>query len=235
MDLTAQKREKLGRVTKTLRDEGLIPAELYGRGLANQHLSVSAKEFKKVFKEAGESTVIQLVVESKKHPVMIHDVARDPIDEEILNIDFYQVRMDEKLKLKVPLVFEGEAAAVKEKQGVLVKAVSEIEIEALPADLPHDLKVDLTLLKDIGNSISVKDLITPKGVEVKVDLATVVATVTARMTEEEEAKLAAEADVSAIKSEVEEKKEARDAEKAAAVPAEGETAAPAAAKPEAKK
>ena len=175
----------------------------------------TAKEFKKVFKSAGESTMINLMVAGKKHPVMIHEVITDPRTDEITGIDFYQVRLDEKLKLKVPLQFVGESAGVKEKQGTLIKALSEVEVEALPQDLPHFIEVNIAKLADIGSNIHVKELVVPKGVKVLVDPEFVVATITARMTEEQEAKLAEAADVSTIKSEVEEKKEERAKEKEA--------------------
>jgi len=220
MELVAIKREQFGRALKTLRAKGFIPAELYGHGVENLHLSVTVKDFKKVFKAAGESTMIDLMVEGKKRPVMIHEVNTNPVTDEVVGIDFYQVRLDEKLKIKVPLSFVGESAGVREKQGILVKAVSELEIEALPQAIPHSIEVDISKLTDIGSSVQVKDLSVAKDVRILIDPETVVATVTARMTEEEEAKLAAAADVTAIKSEVEEKKEERAAAKADA-PAEG--------------
>ena len=236
MELTATKREQFGKATKALRAQGFLPAELYGHGVANAHLSISAKDFKKVFKAAGESTMIELLVEGTKRPVMIHEVITDPVSDEITGIDFYQVRLDEKLKLKVPLVFMGEAPGVKEKQGILVKALSEIEVEALPQAIPHSITVNIFKLIDIGSSIHVKDLAIPKDVKVFADAEFVIATITARMTEEEEAKLAATADVSTIKTEGEEKKEAK-AVAAEAAPAEGAATPAGATKPatEAKK
>lgn len=225
LELVAQTREQFGRAVKELRSKGLIPAELYGHGTKNQHLAVTLKDFVKLFKQAGESTLVNVVVAGKKHPVLIHDVMRNPITDEIQNIDFYQVRLDEKIKLKVPLSFVGEAPGVKEKGGVLVKSLSEIEVEALPTDIPRELAVDLKTLADIGSSFSVSQLVVPAGVRVVADASFVVATITARMTEEQEAALAAKgADVSEIKTEGEEKKE----KAAADAPAEGEAAAPAA-------
>lgn len=211
IELKAENREQFGRAVKALREKGLIPAELYGHGLKNEHLVVSKKDFIKVFKKAGESTMIDLVVGGKKHPVMIHDVAVNPVSDEINAIDFYQVRLDEKIQIKVPVVFIGEAPAVKEKQGVLVKAMNEVKVEALPADIPHTIEVDLAFLTDIGVDLHISDLKLPKSVKVLEDATFVVATVTARMTEEEEAKLAAVADVAAIKTEGEEKKAEREA------------------------
>lgn len=184
MELNVQKREIFGKKVNSLRRENLIPAELYGHGLENIHLSVPAKEFSKLFKEAGESTIINLNLENKKLPVLIHEVSVDPLSDKIIHIDFYQVKMDEKIITSVPLKFIGEAPAVKEKEGILIKAVQEIEVEALPSDLPHNIEVDISQLSDIGMSIHVKDLKIDKKVKVLADLETVVATVTEPAKEE---------------------------------------------------
>lgn len=207
-----------------MRGLGFIPAELYGKGLENFHLSVPAKEFKKVFREAGENTVIKVTIDGKNHPAFIHDVSYDPLSGEIQSIDFHQVRMDEKLKVKVPVEFIGVSPAVKEKQGVLVKALQEIEIEALPSDVPRSFKADLQKLADIGQSIYVKDLEMPTTVKALVDMETVVATVTAQVTEEEElAMRQAAGGAEAVKVETEEKKAERETAKAQVV---GESASP---------
>lgn len=217
MELTVQKREKLGRGVKALRNQGLVPAELYGRGLENLHLSVPLKEFRKVFKTAGENTVVQVLLDGKKHPVLIQDVSYNPVTDEMESVDLYQVRMDEKLKVKVPVEFVGVAPAVKEKNGLLVKSLQELEVEALPADIPHHFEVDISKIADIGQSLYVKDLAVPAGVKVLVNPETVVVTVTAKVTEEEELKMqqTAAAGVEGVKVETEEKKAERDATKAA--------------------
>lgn len=208
MDLTVQTREKLGKAVKSLRREGFIPAELYGRGLKNFHLSIPAKDFLKVLKEAGTSTVVNVVLGGKKTPALIQDIGRNYLTGEVEHVDFYQVRMDEKIKAKVPLEFIGEAPAVKEKNGILNKAMSEIEVEALPADLPRRLELNLALLDDINKSIYVKDLKVPAGVKVLVDAGTVIATVTPPVAEE--VKVVEEVvDMSAVKVEGEEKKAER--------------------------
>lgn len=236
MELSVQKREKLGRGVSAMRGKGLIPAELYGKGLANLHLSVPLKEFRKVYKDAGENTVVNVMLDGEKHPVLIQDVSYNTVTDEMESVDLYQVRMDKKLKVSVPVEFVGVAPAVKEKNGLLVKALQEVEVEALPTDLPHHLTADISKLSDIGQSIYVKDLEVPPGVKVLVNPETVVATVTAKITEEEELAMqqAAGSGVETVKVETEEKKAERDAGKAVA----GETitgaeaAAPAKAKTE---
>jgi large subunit ribosomal protein L25 len=222
MDLAVQKREVFGRGVEALRAAGFIPAELYGHGTENLHLSISAKDFGKVFKEAGENTVVNVVVDGKKHPTLIYNVQYHPILDTVVHADFYEVRMDEKIKTHIPVEFVGESPAVKEKSGIVVKAVQEIEVEALPGDLPHVIQVDLGVLTDIGVSFHVKDLPAMKGVEILLDKEATIVTVTAQMTVEEEAALAGPVDVSEVKVESEEEKAAREALKA-----EGGEAAPA--------
>lgn len=214
MQLTAEKRTAFGRSVKKLRNDGFIPAELYGRGVKNEHLAVSAKEFGNVFRAAGESAMITILVGKEKHSALIHDVQFDAVSDEPLAIDFYQVRLDEKIRVKVSLVFSGVAPAVKDAGGVLVKALQEIEIEALPADIPRDLSVPLESLRAIGESIYVRDLTAPERVRLLLEPMTVVASAIAKVSEAEEAAMAATVDVGAIKAEAEDKK----AERAAAAP-----------------
>lgn len=235
MELAVQKRSILGRGVKALRKQGLVPAELYGKGVENFHLSVPAKEFKKVFKEAGENTVVNVMLDGKKHPVLINGVSFDPLSGNIQSVDLYQIRMDEKLKVNVPLEFVGVAPAVKGENGILVKALQEVAVEALPMDIPRDFKVDLSKLATIGQSVYVKDLSVPAGVKVLVVPETVVATVTAQVTEEEELAMREAAGVGAetVKVETEEKKAEREAAKAAAP--EAGTAATAKETPKAEK
>ena len=232
-----QTREKFGKSVKSLRKAGLIPAELYGKGVQNLHLAIPSKDFKKVFKQAGESSMVNVVLDSpageEKRPVMISGVSVDPVSDDVLSVDFYQVRLDEKIKIKVPLQFIGESAAIKDFKGILVKAMQELEVEALPSKIPHSLSVDISKITEIGQSFYVKDLSASSDIKFLIDPESVIATVTAQMTEEQEAKLAAEIKPEEVKSETEEKKEARTAEKTTEAPASAET--PAAGKPAAEK
>lgn len=135
---------------------------------------------------------------------MINDFQENPLTNKISHIDFYQVRMDEKITASIPLVFIGEAPAVKEQGGILVKSMHEIEVEALPADLPHHIEVDLGNLSDIGASVYVKDLKVNKGVKLLIEPETVVATVSEATKEEEIA--VGPTSVEEVKVEGEEKK-----------------------------
>ena len=211
MDLLVQTREKLGSATKVFRRDGFIPAELYGHGSENEHLMVSIKDFAKAFKEAGTSTILHLILGKEKKPALIYDVTYNPLTGDVRHVDFYAVKMDEIITARIPLEFINEAPAVKEKSAIINKSMSEIEVEALPHDLPHSFKVDLSLLDDLNKSIYVRDLTIPKGVKVLVEEDTAIATATPPLVEEkvEEAPI----DVSAVKVEGEEKKAERDAEK----------------------
>lgn len=214
MDLAVQERTLFGKKTNALRREGFVPAELYGHGSQNAHLSVAAKDFSKIYAAAGENTVITLVVGTKKVPAIIHHVSRHYLSGDPVSIDFYQVRMDEKITAHIPLEFIGESPAVREKGAVINRSMAELEVEALPADLPHSLKIDLAALDDIDKTIYVRDIATPKGVTFLVEGDTAVATATAPRVEEEPA--APVADVSAVKVEAEEKVAERAAGKAEA-------------------
>ena len=213
MDLAVQTREQFGRKVKALRKEGFIPAELYGHGVENLHLAVPAREFMKVFKEAGSNTVVNLQIGKELRPALIYDVSKDYMSGEFVHVDFYQVRMDEKINAKIPLEFVGVSPAEKEFGGNVNKAMDEVEVEALPADLPHNIEIDLSVLKELNASLYVRDLNIPKGVKVLVDPETVIVTVTPPVAEEEKVE-EAPADVTAVKVETEEKKAEREEVKA---------------------
>jgi len=215
MNLEVQIRNEKGRRVKDLRRQGLIPAELYGKGIENMHLAIKSRDFKNVFKEAGESSIINIVISDKNKkeeiPVLIHDIQKDYLTDDIIHIDFYRVRMDEKIKTHIPLEFIGESPAVKNYGGILNKSMLEIEIEALPKDLPHNISVDISQIKELDQSIYVKDLSIPKNVKILVDPETVIATVSLPKEEAPSEPI----DISAVKVETEEKKLERSKEKEA--------------------
>lgn len=183
--LTAHKRDVFGKRTQNLRGEGFIPGELYGHGIQNVHVAVPADAFHKVFREAGEHLIVTMDINGDKHPVLIHDVQVDPITDEVLSVDFYEVKMDEKVTAHVPLEFVGESPAVESLGGVLVKVMDEIEVEALPADLPHGIEVDISALTEFDKSIHVGDLPRTEKFEFTADPDAVVVNVSAPREEEE--------------------------------------------------
>jgi len=185
-ELTAQKREILGSKTKNLRREGLIPAELYGHGIENLHLSIPKDAFSEVYKEAGEHAVVNVLVDGGSRPVLIHDVQVDPITDGILSVDLYQVNMDEKVTTHVPVEFVGESPAVRDLDGVLIKVMDEIEVEALPADIPQSIEIDLSKLTELDESLYIKDIKASISYTILTDPDTVVVSVSEQREEEEE-------------------------------------------------
>ena len=156
--INAHIRDTLGRRTKGLRKSGILPAVLYGKGQEAIPLQVPAKDFEKVFKDAGESTLVYLSVDGKEYPTVIHDVARDGVRDTIIHADFYKVNLAEKIKADVPVVIKGEAPVVKNLGGILVKSINELEVEALPQNLPHEIAVDVSGLAGFGDQITVGDI-----------------------------------------------------------------------------
>jgi large subunit ribosomal protein L25 len=185
LELKAQARKDTGRKLKTLREKGFIPAVVYGPGHKPASIQVDYNDFKKVFDKAGESTLVKLKVDDHIKNVLIHDVSIDPIDDTFIHIDFYQVVMDKTIKTHVPLVFAGEAPAVKGLDGVLIKNLTELEIEALPKDLPHEIKVDISSLDSFDKHIRIKDLQIPEGVKVLEESEELIVSVIPPRSEEE--------------------------------------------------
>lgn len=206
MELKAQKRSELGSIkAEKLRESGMIPAELYGHNIENIHLAVDAKELKTVYNKAGESEIVNLVVDGETKPTIIHDIQIHPISEEFRSVDFYQVNMKEEIELAVPFNFIGTAPAVKNFGGVLVKAMEELEIVCLPGNIPGEIDIDLSTLTELGSSIYVKDLPESDKYRILTDPSTVIATVSEPREEEEEPGISVED----VKVEGEEKKAAK--------------------------
>jgi len=186
ISLSATKREVTGKASKRLLLEGVVPAVVYGPKQDAVSIGLSAREFEKVLKEAGESTVIELSGLGEPLQVLIHEVDRDPVTNVPRHADFYAIEKGAKVEVAVPLTYVGESEAVKAGAN-LVKVMHELEIEAAPADLPHDIEVDISILAKVGDQIHVSDLKLPKGVVAKVDAEEVVALIQEVEAEVEEA------------------------------------------------
>ncbi|MFA4999352.1 MAG: 50S ribosomal protein L25 [Parcubacteria group bacterium] len=185
LNLNAEIRESSVK-PESLRQANLIPGEIYGKQFENKHIAVPAKDFGKVFEEAGENTIINLQAGTDIYPVIIHDYQKDPISGKFLSVDFFKIRLDEKITAPIPLVFVGESPAVKELGGVLIKSMDEIEVEALPSNLPHEIEVNIEAITELDGSIYVKDLPTGENYEIITDPDTVIATASAPEEEIEE-------------------------------------------------
>lgn len=165
ISLEAKTRKIQGKKTKELKRSGTVPAILYGPEISNALLEVDLKNFKKIFKEAGENTMISLKIDgSKEYAVLIKDVVNDPISSEPIHIDFYQPNLNKELEADIPLEFIGAAPAL-QLGGTLVKNMQELKIKSLPQNLPHSIKVDVSSLKTFEDSILVKDIPLPEKIE----------------------------------------------------------------------
>lgn len=199
--LVANKREALGRKVKKVRATGQIPATVYGKNVKSVSVSVPTDKFVQMYDEVGETGLVELLIEDKKgatgqpagKQVLIHNVQKDPVTWSILHIEFHQVDLKVKVHANVPLVTIGESPAVTQKRGVVLHILDEIEVEALPADLPEKIEVDVAALIEVNAEVKVGDLRIPKGVTVLSDSALTVVKIGSLVTREAEAEAAAEA------------------------------------------
>ncbi len=207
LNLKAKLREITGKKVRRFRKQGLIPAIVYGNKIEPKNLWVNKVDFMRIYESAGESTILELETDdSQKVNVLIHDVQFDPLSGNFFHVDFFQVRMDEKVETEVPLKFVGESEAVKNLGGVLVKSLDTLPVSCLPGDLPSEIEVDISVLKSFGDTISVGSLKLSSAITVKIDPDTVIASVAEPRSEEELAKLEekVEADVTKVEGVVKE-------------------------------
>lgn len=202
LTINASKREIVGKATARIGGDEM-PAVFYGRKEKSTPVTILKSEFKKIYKDAGESTVISLKVDGKGMDVLIHEVDVDPIKHEPRHVDFYVLEKGKKIEVNVPVNFIGVAPAMK-LGGIVVKVLHEIEIEADPTNLPHEIDVDLSALENLDSQILVKDVRLPNGVVAKGNPEEVVAAISVA-TEEKE--VPASVDISAIEVEKKGKKE----------------------------
>lgn len=208
--LTATPRTLVGRKVKQLRAQGQLPANVYGKNVESLSITVPADAFEKVYDQAGETGLIELTVDGQVRPVLVHMVQVHPVSSSILHIEFFQVNLKEKVHANVPLETVGESLAVKDSVGALLLPVSEVEVEALPAEIPEAIEVDISSLNALDDEIKVKELKIPAGVTVLTDPEMTVAKIGALVQKVEEEPVLAPAEEEAAEG---------------ATPAEGEEAA----------
>lgn len=184
--LEAQPRTKTGKGLAALRAGGALPAVVYGPKHDAQAIALDARAFAKVFRDAGESSIISITGLGEEFDVLIHDVDEDPTTGAIRHADFYAIEKGKTLELAVPLEFIGEAPAIK-LGAVITKVLHEVEIEALPRNLPQHIEVDLSHLANLDDQLHVRDLVVPEGVTIKNDPEDVVAVASEVKEEVEEA------------------------------------------------
>ncbi len=198
LELKVSRREVIGKKVRFLRREGIIPGNIYGRGFESVPVQVDAKAFKQLLSRAGMTDLVLLKLDNSDEPLraLIRDVQRNPITDELLHVEFYQVRATDRIKAEVTLEFIGEAPVLSKVKGsTLLHLVDSLQIEALPDNLPHSLQVDLSVLEDVDQSICVRDIRVGEGVTMLNDPDQVVVKVVeaARVVEEVPVSVAEEA------------------------------------------
>lgn len=234
--MKAADRTVLGKKVKNLRKEGKIPAHVFGNIKEVEHVSVDGIEFKKVFKQSGETGLIDLKIgDDRVRPVMVKEIDVDPVSGSILHAGFYAVNLKEKVTVPVPIVLVGEGPeSVKLGETVVLQTLGEVNVEALPTDLIENIEVNIEPLKEIGDAITVADLnydrstltvhAEPEEVVVKLDNA--VTEEMKKLLEEQEAEAAAAAEAAEVAEGAEgEAKEGEEGEKAEGAEGEGGAAA----------
>ncbi len=218
-EIKAEIRTALGRKVKHIRKQGFIPATIYGKGLESKSVQFLATELEKLFEEAGESTLVNLILEKESLPVLFRNPQYHVIDGDLIHIDCYKVNLKEKISTMVPIEFIGESQSVKDGN-TLVTVTDEIEIEALPADLPEKIEIDLSALETLESSITVADIkIDLSKLEIKTDQEQLIAKTEEPRAEEEivaPAEEVAPGDVPAMNQKTDEEKEADEKAKAEA-------------------
>lgn len=170
--LTGTIRKHQGRSVKKLRAEGFVPANIFGKSIKSQSIQTNSKEFLKLYRQVGESTLLNLKIAEEKQdrPVFIRDVTVHPVSGNLLHVSFHQVDLKEKITAPVPLVMVGDAPAEKEKLGILVQQLDEVEISALPVNIPVNIQVEVSSLAEVGSQITVADLkVDTSKLEIKTD------------------------------------------------------------------
>lgn len=192
--LVVEKRKITGHRVKKLRKQGILPANIYGKAVKSLAVSLARADFMPVYEQLGETGLVELKVkgEGKIRPVLIHNLQLDPISDQPLHVDFYQVNLKEKVTSSIPIELVGEAPAVAKNIGVLIQPLTEIEVEALPAELPEKFEVNISNLKAVDEAVTVADLKVPSGVKIITDQKEILAKIEPFAKEEEAAPTAKE-------------------------------------------
>lgn len=190
--LKVEKRDVLGKKVKKLRREGIFPANVYGKDMKSASVQVPLKDFMTVFNEVHETGLVDLTFGNETIPVLIHNLQINPTTRIPLHADFFKVNLKEKITAKISVVAVGEPKAVLDKVGLLEQPMSEIEVEALPTDLPENIEVNVEAMAAVDEQILVSDLKVADGVTILSDGAQVVFKIGELVTKEMEAQAAAD-------------------------------------------
>ena len=216
IELKVASREILGKRVKHLRRQGITPVHVFGHGIESLALQCDTKELERVLSRAGQTRLIDLKLAKEKKPrtVVVREFDRDWRRGELVHVDFYQVKMEEKIRLEIPVVLIGEAPALKAKTNMLDHALGTLTVECLPAKIPGSIEVDISYLAELDQAIRVKDITLDKDITVLNNPDLVVAKISLRPVEKVEEKVVEEVVEAEAKAEVAE--EAAEAPKEAA-------------------
>jgi large subunit ribosomal protein L25 len=185
LQLKAEKRKVVGRKVKTLRAKGMLPGNIYGKDVESVSIQINSKEFRDTFKKAGETSIVEISLGTETRPVLISEVQVHPATDEVLHVDFRQVNLKEKVTAQIPVEISGESPVEKSGLGTVVLLTRELEVEALPADLPEKFDVDASKLTEVDQAVKVSDLKVSGDVEIKADPEQIVVKVEPPQKEEE--------------------------------------------------
>ena len=185
VELKVTKREILGKKVKHLRRQGITPVHLFGHSIDSLALQCNTGELERVLAQAGQTGLIDLNLDKEKKPrtVVVRDFNREWRRGKLVHVDFYQVRMEEKIRLEIPVVLRGEAPALKSKDNMLEHELETLTIECLPAKIPASIEVDISSLTETGQAIRVKNIALDKDIAVLNDLELVVVKISFRPVE----------------------------------------------------
>ena len=183
--LSGKIRIVVGKKVKTLRAQNLLPATVYGKSTKPVTISIPLSDFQKLYKEAGETGLIELTIDTHVYPVLIHTVQLHLVTQAILHVEFHQVDLKEKVHAEVPVECVGVPQAIKDRLGVLLTLIDHIEVEALPAHLPEKITIDITHLANVDEQVTVHDLVIPSDVTVLTDPTVMIAKIGAFIVEKE--------------------------------------------------
>ena len=190
IELEVSKREITGKKVNVMRRQGITPANLFGQGIDSMALQVDNKQLKQTLARAGKTDLISLQISGSKTPTMviIREVQKNPLTDELLHVNFYKVKMTEKLKADIPIAFVGEAPALKKIATSLLHLIDSLSVEALPDILPHKLEIDLSMLEETNQAIFVKDITVAEGITILSNPEQMIVKVTETRREAEAAK-----------------------------------------------
>ena len=186
--LQAEVRKTFGRKVKKLRAGGLLPANIFGSHVKSEAIEINTKDFLTTYQAVGDTGLIELTIKGdpKTRPVLVHLVQINPVSDQPIHVDFHQVDLTQKILADVPIELIGESLAVDQKGGILVQVMDEIQVEALPTDLPGKFELDITSLQEIGDALHVSDLqVDTKKVTLQTEPSELVVKIEAPKAEEE--------------------------------------------------